>query len=90
MVEAKEAHQLGLANRLVKDETAYGTAVNLAREMVRFPQECLKADRASAYHAVFASKGIEDALQFEADNGAHIINKASHLFKFITEQAFPN
>ncbi len=75
MSERREAHQLGLVNRVVGAETSYGQAMNMARELVKFPQSCLRADRASAYHAVFASKGIEDALQFECENAVHVINK---------------
>ena len=31
----------------------FGQAVNLAKEIVKFPQECLKVDRASAYNSTF-------------------------------------
>ena len=79
IVEAKEAHQMGLANRLVPAGTAYGHAVNLARELARFPQECLRADRRSAYHATFASRSLEESLQFEIENGLNVISKVGWL-----------
>lgn len=56
---------------------AYGQAINLAREIVRNPQMCLKADRASAYHATFTSKSLEDSLQFEAENALHVVDDES-------------
>ena len=33
--------------------SAFGQAVNLAKEIVKFPQECLRADRESALYATF-------------------------------------
>lgn len=77
MVEAKEAMQMGLVNRVAKVGTAYGQAVQLATEIARLPQECLRADRLSAYHATFASKSLEDSLQFESDNAIHVISQES-------------
>ena len=56
---------------------AYGHALNMAREIVKFPQECLKADRASAYHATFASRSLEESLQYERENAMHVINEVS-------------
>ena len=77
MVEAKEAMQMGLVNRVAKVGTALGTSVELATQIARVPQECLRADRASAYHATFASKSLEGSLQFESDNAIHVISKES-------------
>lgn len=48
-VGAAEAHDWGLANRVVPDGQARAAAVELAREIARFPQLCLRADRASAH-----------------------------------------
>lgn len=47
-VEADEALHIGLANRLCPDGTALDTAMELARELTRFPQGCMRADRQSA------------------------------------------
>lgn len=77
IVEAKEAFSMGIVNRLVQVGTAYGQAMNLAKEIVIHPQQCLRADRASAYHATFASHTLEESLQHEADNALHIISKES-------------
>ena len=50
-VGAGEALAFGLANRLVPAGQALAEAVRLAEEIARFPQLCLRADRASAYAA---------------------------------------
>jgi len=48
-VDAKEALQIGLANRLVEDGKAVETAQKLALEIAKFPQACMRNDRLSAY-----------------------------------------
>ncbi len=48
-VEAEEAFAMGLANRVVSDGQARAAAEELAAELARFPQLCMRADRASAY-----------------------------------------
>ena len=47
-VDAAEALAIGLANRVCADGAALDTALDLAREIARFPQECMRADRSSA------------------------------------------
>ncbi|MEV6029565.1 crotonase/enoyl-CoA hydratase family protein [Nonomuraea sp. NPDC052116] len=47
-VEGREAYEWGLANRLVPTGTARRQAEELAREIARFPQTCLRGDRLSA------------------------------------------
>jgi enoyl-CoA hydratase len=47
-VEADECLAIGLANRLCEDGEALEMGVGLAREIARFPQACMRADRASA------------------------------------------
>ncbi len=48
-VGADEALAMGLANRLVAVGTAREAAEQLANEIARFPQICMRADRRSAY-----------------------------------------
>jgi enoyl-CoA hydratase len=48
-VGADEALAFGLVNRVVDDGRALATAHELAAEIAGFPQECLRADRASAF-----------------------------------------
>ncbi|MFS4109234.1 crotonase/enoyl-CoA hydratase family protein [Streptomyces sp. PD-S100-1] len=47
-VPAREAYEMGLANRVVPTGRARAEAELLAAEIARFPQECLRSDRASA------------------------------------------
>lgn len=47
-VDADEAHAIGLANRVVPKGQARRAAEELAAELARLPQGCLRADRASA------------------------------------------
>jgi enoyl-CoA hydratase len=48
-VNAKEALQMGLANRLVETGKALETALELAQSLAAFPQGGLRGDRMSAY-----------------------------------------
>jgi enoyl-CoA hydratase len=47
-VPAREAYDIGLANRLVPTGHARAEAEDLAAAIARFPQTCLRGDRASA------------------------------------------
>ena len=47
-VDAQECLSIGLANRLCEDGASLETALALASDIARFPQECMRADRASA------------------------------------------
>ena len=47
-VDAEECLSIGLANRLCDDGAALETALELAGELTRFPQGCMRADRISA------------------------------------------
>ncbi|XP_018596677.2 uncharacterized protein LOC108927711 [Scleropages formosus] len=72
-VGAEEALAFGLANRVVPDGEAFQAALDLAQQMSLFPQRCLRADRASAYHSVFAASSFSQAMQYEFDNGVEVI-----------------
>ncbi len=48
-VEAREAFDWGLANRLVPDGQALTEAKALAEAIARFPQLCMRSDRQSSY-----------------------------------------
>lgn len=47
-VEAGEALQIGLVNRVVAEGTAKSAAIELARQIASFPQLCMRGDRLSA------------------------------------------
>ncbi|MFI7519188.1 crotonase/enoyl-CoA hydratase family protein [Micromonospora globbae] len=55
-VSAEEAYAMGLVNRLVAPGTARAAAEELAAELARFPQTCLRNDRA----AVLAGAGLPE------------------------------
>jgi len=79
-VPAGEALAMGLANRVVPDGTCREAAESLARELTRFPQICMRADRLSAheqwdlaYDAALANeyqRGIEAIRAGETRAGA--------------------
>lgn len=48
-VDAREAKQMGLANRVVPTGTSVDAAVELAEQIARFPQACMRTDRRSSY-----------------------------------------
>ncbi|MEO3791314.1 crotonase/enoyl-CoA hydratase family protein [Nonomuraea sp. B10E15] len=66
-VGAREAYAWGLANRLVPEGTARRHAEELAREISRFPQACLRGDRLSALEQ--EGLGEEEAMRNEMRHG---------------------
>lgn len=70
-VHAEEALAIGLANRIVDDGTARQAAEALAHEIAAFPQQCLRADRKSAYGQWDLS--IADGLREEGAGGYPIV-----------------
>ena len=70
-VNADEALQFGLANRVVPDGQAREAAEDLARQIARFPQKCMLADRLSSYRQW--SLDLETALREEGAAGYPIV-----------------
>ena len=70
-VDAVEAHQMGLANRVVADGEALAEALALAQQLSRFPQHCLRSDRLSAYEQWGMS--LEAALRNEYERGVAVV-----------------
>lgn len=66
-VHADEALAMGLANRVVPKGSARDAAEQLAHEIARFPEICMRADRRSAYEEHGLS--LEAALQNELGHG---------------------
>lgn len=66
-VDACEAHSFGLVNRLCEAGTALETALELARTISAFPQDCLRADRQSSYEQW--SQSLEQAISEEFKRG---------------------
>jgi enoyl-CoA hydratase len=72
-VDAQEALQIGLANRVVPKGEARTAAEALAEEISRFPQACMLADRSSSYRQWDMS--LDAALHDEAEGGLPIIEQ---------------
>ncbi|OUL99909.1 crotonase/enoyl-CoA hydratase family protein [Variovorax sp. JS1663] len=70
-VAADEAVAMGLVNRVVPEGTSRQAAEALARELAAFPQQCMLADRASAY-AQWALP-LAEALRQEGRHGVPIV-----------------
>lgn len=72
-VDAREALAMGLADRVVADGASREAAEALAAEIARFPQGCMRADRASAmgqWDGTFA-----DAMAAEFRGGRDVVTK---------------
>jgi enoyl-CoA hydratase len=79
-VEAEEALQFGLANRICPQGEALTTAKELARQIAAFPQICLRNDRLSAYRGLTLEeadalveetrRGMETLMSGETSDGA--------------------
>jgi enoyl-CoA hydratase len=66
-VSGDEAARIGLANRVTEPGVALAAARELAQDLARLPQECMREDRASSY----AQWGLPlvDAMQEELRHG---------------------
>ncbi|MCP9989713.1 crotonase/enoyl-CoA hydratase family protein [Streptomyces albogriseolus] len=70
-VPAAEAYAMGLANRVVPVGRARTEAEELAASLARFPQACLRSDRASVLEQ--EGLGEEEALAAELRQGAAVL-----------------
>lgn len=66
-VNADECLRIGLCEHVVDTGQARQFAEQMATEIARFPQECVKADRCSAQNQY--GETLEDAMRFEFRNG---------------------
>lgn len=74
-VTAREALDIGLANRVVPTGQARQAAEELAAEIARFPQVCLRADRMNAYDGL--ALNANEALSAEFARSLPVIEKES-------------
>ncbi len=72
-VEAHEALQIGLVNRVVPKNKAREAAVKLAHQIAAFPQTCLRGDRMSAIEQFDLS--FEQAMANEFKHGLRSLEK---------------
>ncbi|MHA1148654.1 MAG: crotonase/enoyl-CoA hydratase family protein [Promethearchaeota archaeon] len=76
-VNAQEAYEIGLANRIVEDGTSKAEAEKLALEIAQFPNICMKNDRLSVYEQ-FGMK-LDDAIKNEFDYGIKTLSSGEFL-----------
>ena len=76
-VPAREALDMGLANRLAADGAACEHARALAEQIAQFPQTCMLSDRASAYQNGFAP--LAQALESEHRFGLEVVESGETL-----------
>jgi len=70
-VEAREAYEIGLANRIAPSGAALDHAIALAQEIAAFPQACMRSDRRSAIEQW--SLGEDTAVENEMRLGMAIV-----------------
>jgi len=76
-VGAEEAEHMGLVNRVVEPGHALEAARDLAEQLARFPQRCLRADRRSSYEQW--SLDLPSALRRETELGLEVIRSGETL-----------
>jgi enoyl-CoA hydratase len=74
-VNAEEAYAWGLANRVTPEGEALAAAQALAADIARFPQVCMRGDRASAYAGW--SMELDGALRAEGQRGRAALSAES-------------
>jgi len=71
-VAGEEAAEMGLVNRVVEPGRALAAATDLAHELARLPQACMRSDRLSAYEQW--SLPTEDAIRNELRRGLQAVS----------------
>ena len=71
-VSGDEALQMGLANRLTESNRALEGAIELAQQLCKFPQLCMRNDRLSSYQQW--AMPVESALTNEAMLGKEVMD----------------
>lgn len=72
-VSASEAHGMGLVNRVVPTGMARRSSEQLAKELARLPQSCLRSDRMATLLQFDEPKPIDEALRREFQLGMQTI-----------------
>ena len=70
-VDAKEAFQIGLANRVVAEGQVLEESKKLAKQLAAFPQTCMRNDRLSVYQQW--DKDLPAALKHEFQLGMQTV-----------------
>lgn len=73
-VDATQAKEWGLVNRIADDGMALDTAVDLGKTIASFPQQTVKTDRAAVYDGI--GESLEKGLRIEAWHGRRALETA--------------
>ena len=73
-VGAEEAHDWGLVNEVAAEREALDTALETAERIASFPQDTLRAYRASVYDGL--GRSPEDGMRTEAWHGSRVMDTA--------------
>jgi len=63
---------MGLANRLTEPGGALAGAIELAQELARLPQQCMRSDRTSTYEQW--GMPLVDTFRNEHEHGIEVLN----------------
>lgn len=75
-VDAREALTMGLANRVVPKGQSLAAAVELAEQLLVFPQGCMNVDRESCYRSAFDARSFQKAMANEFERGQTVMAEA--------------
>ena len=81
LIDAAEAREMGLINRVVADGTARAEAEALAHELAKFPQTCLRSDRMSSYEQF--DLAFDEALRNELRHGRAALVEGTAAAEFV-------
>jgi enoyl-CoA hydratase/carnithine racemase len=74
-VGAQEALAMGLANRVVPKGQALQQALDIAKQLIAFPELCMNTDRRSAYYSAYEASSFQDAMSQEFNAGVKVVSK---------------
>ncbi|KAJ5156935.1 uncharacterized protein N7482_008035 [Penicillium canariense] len=74
-VGAQEALTMGLANRVVPKGEALQKALEIAQQLIAFPERCLNTDRRSAYYSAYEASSFQDAMSQEFNTGFKVVSE---------------
>jgi enoyl-CoA hydratase/carnithine racemase len=72
-VGAQEAFTMGLASRVVPEGESLKVAMEIAQQLIAFPELCLNTDRQSCYYSAFDASSFQDAMSQEFKSGSKVI-----------------
>jgi enoyl-CoA hydratase len=84
-VDAEEAHDWGLVNEVAEEGEALDAALETAGRIASFPQDTLRADRASVYDGL--GRSPEDGMRSEAWHGSRVMDTAEEGARRFSEDA---